>query len=353
MFRGKMTVAFPVISLRSARLTRTCSSLPARISPPCPRSFKYPATSSTQRLRVKALSSLAAVGHSPPIPGLIGEETRANAFRHPVLVAFRNDSDTSTHSKNNNGAASYATHKAFEHLGDRVVGLVVCEMVWSMYPHVDNGSFTDSSRAEIVDLSVAVCWKWRALHTALIRVVIFHKIPFTGKAYVGGLYYEQGQVTAQVKKWINHLLSPHVTEAHAALSTPRFFTPNITEHTPPTTKHASPAAFPIQTSLKYPKSSTQQLDEAVHCVAQFVQDAVEQKTEKEDATSADLQKLLDRVPKGGKFVRWSTVLVKLEQKSLWVAVVRVDNAVLGRGVRPSLKAAKNVAARQALESHVW
>lgn len=128
------------------------------------------------------------------------------------------------------------------------------------------------------------------------------------QAYIGGLYYEQGQVTARAKKWIKHLLSPHVTEAHAALSTPRFFTPNVTENTPATGKHASPTASPVRTSSKRPRSSTQQLDEAVHCIAQFVKDAVDQKAEKENTMSADLQKLLDRVPNEGKSVRWSTVL---------------------------------------------
>lgn len=128
------------------------------------------------------------------------------------------------------------------------------------------------------------------------------------QAYIGGLYYEQGQVTTQVKAWIKKLLSPFVTEAHAALVKPKFFTPNTEDPPLATTKHASSATSPVQTSPKEPASPTQQLDEAVHRVVQVVQDAVQPRKKKQKATSADLQKLLDRVPNKGKSVHWSTVL---------------------------------------------
>ncbi|KAI0294036.1 ribonuclease III domain-containing protein [Multifurca ochricompacta] len=180
----------------------------------------------------------------PPLPEIHSRELYTRIFTHSSLTSGpRDDFEVIPDDPN-------PDNEEFSHIGDQVVSLAVTDLIQDLYPNLHVGPCSKlrdrlkhgGTLAEIaamyglpeyLDLPAAQARHLRTSQS--VKVDVF-------KAYVGGLYREQGiQV---VKKWLIPLFTPRVEHAYQSLRADYLLPPDATPRTTPRPGSQPPSPSP-------------------------------------------------------------------------------------------------------------
>ncbi|KAH9979714.1 ribonuclease III domain-containing protein [Russula compacta] len=150
----------------------------------------------------------------PPLPEIQSEQIRKRIFTHSSLaVSHRYDFQAPESDPS-------ADNEEFGHIGDQVFGLVITDLIQGLYPHLRVGPASkvrDQIKRKCVLAEICVSYE---LHRKLnlperqanrlrtsqsVQVNVF-------KAYVGGLYRDQGLKV--VTEWLTSLFQSRVEAAY-------------------------------------------------------------------------------------------------------------------------------------------
>jgi len=195
----------------------------------------------------------AALDELPPLPKIRSEQLTQRIFTHCSLSAKRE------HPFQAPGDDANADNEELGHIGDQALGLAITDLIQALYPHLHVGPA--SQLRDVIkrkDVIAKICVSYR-LHEKLrtdlpqrqardlrnstsTQVDVF-------KAYVGGVYRDQGQQA--VSEWLNPLFQSRVEAAYQGLR--NFYhppTPEAVAHLQPSipsSRYSSPgigSAFP-------------------------------------------------------------------------------------------------------------
>ncbi|ETW84122.1 hypothetical protein HETIRDRAFT_239865, partial [Heterobasidion irregulare TC 32-1] len=267
----------------------------------------------------------------PPLPQIRSEDIRKRIFTHRSYAA------RPTHIFEDTPEDPSPDNEVLEHLGDQVLGLVVTELLYHLYPYLRVGPSTKMRALVVGNSTLAVISvKYRLpeqlrLHRAqsiTLRASVNVQADVF-ESYIGGLYQDQGLVAVQ--DWLRALLRPYVHEAYRIVRSqhglpPASATSGAPAGPPPAPRRLSNPALPVSP----PPSPSPSLT---------------------SATIGHLGLFNQRLQQDNRTIEWSFSDSKdqgTKATPVWVARALVDRECWGTGRGNTKKAAKNEAAKQGL-----
>ncbi|THH16410.1 hypothetical protein EW146_g4225 [Bondarzewia mesenterica] len=240
----------------------------------------------------------------PRLPDIRSYEIHQRIFTHRSFAA------RPTHVFEDSPADPSPDNEVLEHLGDQVLGLVVTELIYDLFPHLRVGPSTLRQIFLIRPSSPAR----RAIPDLADRSN--PDLADVFESYVGGLYQDQG--LKAVQDWLRPLLRPYVREAYRIVRFQHGLPPlDATDQYYPPPSLASPPPSPPPTT----------------------------------AIVGHLGLFNQRLQQESKSVEWSFSDSKGEGTKatpLWIAKAIINNECWGKGRGNTKKAAKNEAAKEGL-----
>ncbi|KAJ7591464.1 ribonuclease III domain-containing protein [Mycena floridula] len=266
----------------------------------------------------------------PALPKIHSDAIRQQVFTHRSFYA------RPTHIFEDGPHDLSPDNEKFEHLGDTVLGLVVTDLMFDMYPGLRVGPATKIRALIVANFTLAeISVRYRLperlrLHPAQalslrassnVQADVF-------ESFVGGLYKDQG--LESVKDWLSALLSPYITAAyqlvraqHGLPPSPPAVQPSLSDSPPPSDEFAG-SSMASSGHLALFNQHLQKLNRAVEWVYGNDEIVV-------DATESEFLRGIKTTP-------------------VWSVQVIVDGQSLGKGRGNTKKSARNEAAKVGLQN---